>query len=481
MTHPPLQSAAWYDARRAASAAAAPTRAGGSAVARVGAAFLACLGVILYGYALSGRGFASLGVPPLYVGELALLVGVAFWMVAPASVWSGTLRRAWPVVLFMAWGACRTVPYLGVHGVDALRDAVLWGYGLFALTVLGCVLADPSRLARSVAWHRRFAAVFLVLGPLVTVATVALGDGMPQIPGTGRGVVDVKGGDSAVHTAGAVAFAAGLGGVPAAVLAWGVPAGLATVITGRAAQLTIVAGVGMVLWFRPRQPAVGRAALIVAVGVAVMWAVDFRYRPSGREDREVSVDLLVQNAVSTFGYGRSQEMTGTREWRLNWWGKIVGYTAGGADGVPIGRGEYFWAGKGFGVNLAASDGFSVDEGETLRAPHNGHMSVLARTGVVGAGLWLLLLGWWSANVGRSYLHARKHGRREWAGLFLFLAVYLACFCVNASFDVYLEGPMGGIWFWSVLGMGVAAWSAYGEEVGRGQWAGGSWERPAAAC
>jgi hypothetical protein len=28
--------------------------------------------------------------------------------------------------------------------------------------------------------------------------------------------------------------------------------------------------------------------------------------------------------------------------------------------------------------------------------------------------------------------------------------------VNASFDVYLEGPVGGIWFWSVFGVGIGA-------------------------
>jgi hypothetical protein len=28
--------------------------------------------------------------------------------------------------------------------------------------------------------------------------------------------------------------------------------------------------------------------------------------------------------------------------------------------------------------------------------------------------------------------------------------------VNASFDVYLEGPQAGIWFWCVFGFGIAA-------------------------
>jgi hypothetical protein len=28
--------------------------------------------------------------------------------------------------------------------------------------------------------------------------------------------------------------------------------------------------------------------------------------------------------------------------------------------------------------------------------------------------------------------------------------------INGSFDVYIEGPQGGVWFWSVIGFGVAA-------------------------
>ena len=40
-------------------------------------------------------------------------------------------------------------------------------------------------------------------------------------------------------------------------------------------------------------------------------------------------------------------------------------------------------------------------------------------------------------------------------MFLFLGAYWLAFLINGSFDVYLEGPMGGIWFWTVYGIGVA--------------------------
>jgi len=30
--------------------------------------------------------------------------------------------------------------------------------------------------------------------------------------------------------------------------------------------------------------------------------------------------------------------------------------------------------------------------------------------------------------------------------------------VRGTFDVYLEGPMGGIWFWPVAGLAIGLWS-----------------------
>jgi hypothetical protein len=39
---------------------------------------------------------------------------------------------------------------------------------------------------------------------------------------------------------------------------------------------------------------------------------------------------------------------------------------------------------------------------------------------------------------------------------LFLLAYWLAFMANASFDVFIEGPMGGIWFWTIFGTGLAA-------------------------
>jgi len=52
--------------------------------------------------------------------------------------------------------------------------------------------------------------------------------------------------------------------------------------------------------------------------------------------------------------------------------------------------------------------------------------------------------------------AVQSGSQFWGGLNLWiLACWVATF-TNLSFDVYLEGPQGGIWFWSIIGLGIAA-------------------------
>jgi hypothetical protein len=44
----------------------------------------------------------------------------------------------------------------------------------------------------------------------------------------------------------------------------------------------------------------------------------------------------------------------------------------------------------------------------------------------------------------------------WAGVFAFLLTYWTIILISGSFDVALEGPVLGIWFWTIHGIGMAA-------------------------
>jgi O-antigen ligase len=115
-------------------------------------------------------------------------------------------------------------------------------------------------------------------------------------------------------------------------------------------------------------------------------------------------------------------------------------------------GEHFWAGKGYGINLATEQGYQDESG--LRSPHNVHMTILARSGVPGLILWALFLisfVWLLLKESITRRRGADAGRREYA---IWILAYLTAFLFNATFDVFLEGPMGGVWFWSIIGMAL---------------------------
>lgn len=216
----------------------------------------------------------------------------------------------------------------------------------------------------------------------------------------------------------------------------------------RGAMLATLAAVGLATVFYPRSEWLPRALLIGLGVLTVVIVVDPVVTLPGRE-RQVSVEQAVQNVVSIVGDSNTGDLSGTKSWRLDWWEKIVGYTFGG---------DYFWTGKGFGVNLANVDGFQVFEDESLRSPHNAAMTVLARAGVPGLAMWSAVhLVWLGMMIG-LYRRARLAGQEAWARLAVALVAYWLALHVHAAFDVYFEGPMGGFWVWSVMGLGVgAAW------------------------
>jgi O-antigen ligase len=161
--------------------------------------------------------------------------------------------------------------------------------------------------------------------------------------------------------------------------------------------------------------------------------------------RETTTTQWWENITSIFFGGGNVQLEGTRAFRLAWWNTIIDYTF---------HGKYFWVGKGFGINLATDDGFQQVGQETLREPHNSHLSILARMGVPAFLLWLLLQGWFALALLRALLRYRRAGDKQLAAVAAWVLVFWTAIMVNASFDPYLEGPQGGIWFWSLFGLGL---------------------------
>jgi hypothetical protein len=416
---------------------------------RVIALFHGWLGVVLVGYAFLGRGFAYLGAAPVYVGEMALGLAVLAIVFSLGRARFGRLHAL--LVAFMLWGLVRTVPYIGTYGIDALRDAVLWGYATFAIAV--SVTVEAMHLPPLARAYRALIPWLLVWIPVAVLLTTRFANALPHDPGSDVAIVDIKAGDMGVHLAAVGVFILlGLYGrfgratIQREISLWtGWILGLGLVAALNRGAMAAASATAASLLFVRRSSRWLRLVMVGLLMAGLVALVNPQVELGG--SRPVSLGQVVSNFVSVFSSQPDTVNQATKDWRLAWWGKIVSYTIDG---------PYFWTGKGFGINLADSDGFQVTPDHSLRAPHSVNFDILARTGVPGLILWIALNLSFAASLLRAAVRANRAGRTFWVQVLGWVFVYWLAALVNGSFDVYLEGPQGGIWYWAVMGLGMAA-------------------------
>jgi hypothetical protein len=421
--------------------------------------FPAAVGGLLAGYALFGRAFAYLGVWPVFVGEVVLATGFAAAVQGIGLTRVVRLPVTWFLLAFAFWGAVRTAPYVGTYGVNALRDAVLWGYGAFAVLVAASLL-QTNLIPRVPHIYSRFVPLLLLWTPVGVVATYLLQDALPQLPDRDSTILVLanRTGDPAAHLAGAGAFL--LLGLPGTVrttgdrssrlVEWGwwaawVVGFLVTASQNRGGLLAVGVAFLVAMSFRPSLRWL-KAIVILGLVAAVFWLLQLS--PDLGRERSIAPSQIVKNLMS-LGGGGDQDPGGTIQWRLEWWRELAHDALHGDD---------FWLGKGYGINLAVEHwgGRISDETATIRSPHNSHLTILARSGMPGFLLWMALQCAFAVSLIRAYSRACRAGDQGWAGVFVWVLAYWAAFMVHANFSVFLESPQGGIWFWSLMGFGMAA-------------------------
>ena len=128
--------------------------------------------MVLMGYAIDGRGFAYVGIPPLFIGEATMLAGIGVLILhARLGKAVGIAADAGAVGVYRCSASRERFPISIPTGIDALRDGAIYYYGAFAFVVAGLLIADPRRLVALIGYYRKFArAFFLLLIPLVAVA-----------------------------------------------------------------------------------------------------------------------------------------------------------------------------------------------------------------------------------------------------------------------------------------------------------------------
>jgi hypothetical protein len=424
----------------------------------VGDRYLALLAIVLLGYALLGKGFAYLGFPPLYVGEIAFLTGIVVLLKTGAFVGALATLPAVSLVVLMAWVLARTFPFIGLYGFDSLRDSAIVIYGSFAFIVIGLLLDDPRRINTVL----RYYGVMLVSSPAMFVGLSLIkywGDDIPRLYGPVP-IVDIGPSSVGTHLGGTMVYAL-IGYRKVSffwIFVWFATLALVSA-TNRGATLAVIVPVTIAMLILGRY----RLMLTTVVAAVSLFAAlltlestfgDYNEAKDSIE-RPVSAHQIVENVTSIIGQSGHQT-EGTKQWRLNWWDIIINDTIHGPN---------FWTGRGFGINLADADGFGGtgdphNPHPPLRSPHNAHMTLLARAGIPGVVLWALVLVSWFGMLVRAMLTARARGDERWVELFLFVACYAMSIMINATFDVVLEGPMQGIWFWCLFGFGIGSVMVY---------------------
>jgi O-antigen ligase len=220
--------------------------------------------------------------------------------------------------------------------------------------------------------------------------------------------------------------------------------GVVLFTNNRSALLALVVGAGGLLlagrWrFITLLGIGGVFGAILMVAVATWQGDTWRDTPlMGVYDRVVS--LTDPFGTRQYGGETTSNKGDNNLFRLIWWQEVVGETV---EESPV-------FGLGFGHDLSArflreyyahtSEEFSA------RSPHSIIVTVFGRMGIVG----LLLYGAIILQLLTQVVHSAR--RQDFVSLPPLLAA--AMIFASACFGVVLEGPMGAVLFWSLLGSGV---------------------------
>jgi hypothetical protein len=409
-------------------------------------------------YLFLDRGGAHLHLPktPAYVAELTLLFGVGV-----ACVGTQWVRRAVRIdplmgvlVAFMAWGLVRTVPNMSTFGVqDSVRDAALWYYGAFTIMMVAAALAVPEvpgRLARGFSRVVPWLTVWLPTALLLTRSGIR----GPHFRWSNVPLLTHKPGNICVAAAICMAWL------------WLVPdprrkpsmriilsfVNLFTIVLG-ATQTRgggLAAGVGLlltlILYGRGRVKVIAGLTAAMLLLLSVGAVTGFAYHT---KKRTISVAQLVQNLESVSGGTSNPKLSGSVQFRESLWSTILDRQV---------QTSHLVDGFGFGPNLATIGGLqprpTQSQNLQLRSGHNSLLDILARTGLVGAFLWLLLWIGWYRRLAAARRRCIREGDDDMRGVIGVCLVGSTTIFINCFFDPTLEGAQVSVLNFALLAFGI---------------------------
>ena len=406
----------------------------------------------LAGYSAIGYGFANWSVRvaglPVPIPHIFCFVALAMAMHGHRDVVNAFFRepsaRAW--MLLSGISVIHILSNVTRYGAGAVRDASFVAEGCFLL--LGFLWAHDQRTARM--FPRVLAVIFLInlaysltfpwsgwmrsisptSGVFKSVTILGTYNGRPFVLALGAFLFLIVGRNLRLWTPSTLYSLAVIQ------LAW------ALVFQSRATYIGIALGI-IVLTIYGRKDLATRLVTALGVGAVSLFALiaigDIRL---GGRLREVTPEFFIQH-VASLVMSPDTPGSGTIGWRLeilrsSW----VRWTSSLSNML---------LGIGFGPVLTDFHGIG---GSEIRQPHNTHVTVLLRLGLLGFAVWMSLhlriLTRLVRDLGTARPHTYHRDLTLWALVFYIFSMFVT------SVQPTLEWPQMSIPFWTIIGYAMAA-------------------------
>lgn len=416
------------------------------------------LGVILVGYIAGNRGFAQLFLAPsvpLLPAELVLLVGTLSLVARSALHRQLPFRADAAGLVLLGWllyGAVRLAVDFRSYRFEALRDSAMVYYAVFFYLAREAG-QDPAA--------RKFLRRCILTGCLLLLVLLYP---FEQFPDFFLSILTFRGVPIIFYKGDLVGIFLAVGAVLLYLKAeaerswWPLAASLAfagaTLLTNnRASMLGLAAATALLAlggrWrFAAWQAGAGAVAAVIVLFTAYVSEKPLEQTQLyGFYERVASI--IDPAGQRQYLNEESANKGDNNLFRFVWWQAVLDETVAGNP----------YTGLGFGHDLAERfvREYYPDSGDefTARSPHNIILTIFARMGAIGLLIFLGFIGLMATRTVRAIRGANPEIMGYWCSAWVIL--------VSACFGVVLEGPMGAVVFWTLLGLASAAEEPAAEE------------------